>query len=53
VTGHTYEQVTRAYIDAVHSVLSGKEHAGVAAAQLEKQLIRITGFKAGPPKNTD
>jgi trehalose/maltose transport system substrate-binding protein len=53
VTGHSYEQVTRAYIDAVHSVLSGKEHAAVAAAQLEKQLIKITGFRAGPPKNTE
>ena len=53
VTGQTYEQVTRAYIDAVHSVLSGKEDAGVAAAQLEKQLIKITGFKAGPPRNAN
>ena len=53
VTGHSYEQVTRAYIDAVHSVLSGKQKAGVAAAQLEEQLIKISGFKVGAPKNAD
>lgn len=50
VTGQNYEQVTRVYIDAVHSVLSGQQDAGVAAAQLEKQLKKITGFKIGPPK---
>jgi hypothetical protein len=29
----------------VHSVLTGKETAPAAAAALEKQLIRITGFR--------
>jgi len=51
MTGQNYEQVARAYIEAVHSVLSGKQDAGQAAAQLEKQLIKITGFKTGPAKN--
>jgi trehalose/maltose transport system substrate-binding protein len=49
-TGLLYEQVTRAYIDAVHSVLLGKQAAPDAAAELEQDLIRITGFKSGPPK---
>jgi trehalose/maltose transport system substrate-binding protein len=50
VTGRTYEQVTRAYIGAVHSVLTGAKDAPEAAADLEKELIKITGFSAGPPK---
>jgi len=50
VTGHTYEHVTEAYIQAVHSVLTGERSAPVAAAALEKQLVAITGFKTGPPK---
>ena len=45
VTGRAYEQVSAAYVAAVHSVLTGKETAPAAAAALEKQLIRITGFR--------
>lgn len=52
-TGTHYEQVTRAYIDAVHSVLTGEKSAPEAAADLEKQLVRITGFSAGPPLKGD
>jgi trehalose/maltose transport system substrate-binding protein len=52
-TGTRYEQVTRAYIDAVHSVLTGHKSAPEAAAGLEKELIRITEFKAGPPLKRD
>jgi trehalose/maltose transport system substrate-binding protein len=52
VTGHAYEAVTRAYIDAVHSVLTGQRGAPEAAAELEKQLIQITGFRPGPPKTS-
>jgi trehalose/maltose transport system substrate-binding protein len=49
-TGSKYEEVTRAYSNAVHSVLTGKKEASGAAADLEKQLITITGFQTGPPK---
>lgn len=52
-TGTHYEQVTRAYIDAVHSVLTGEKSAPEAAAGLEKELVRITKFKAGPPLRGD
>lgn len=48
-SGAQYEQVTRAYIDAVHSVLSGEKSAPETAAALEKKLVQITGFKTGPP----
>jgi trehalose/maltose transport system substrate-binding protein len=48
-TGPRYEQVTRAYIDAVHTVLAGEKSAPAAASGLEKELARITGFKTGPP----
>jgi trehalose/maltose transport system substrate-binding protein len=48
-TGAQYEQVTRAYIAEVHSVLAGEKSAALAAASLEKLLARITGFRIGPP----
>ena len=52
-TGSSYKQVSKAYIDAVHSVLTGERGAPEAAADLEKQLIDITGFNAGLPKTID
>lgn len=48
--GRRYEQVTKAYIAAVHSVLTGQNNAENAAAGLEKELVRITGFRTGTPK---
>src|SRR5262249_1118935 len=50
VTRHAYEDVTQAYFQAVHSVLTGERSAPMAAAALEKRLVAITGFKTGPPK---
>jgi trehalose/maltose transport system substrate-binding protein len=52
-TGSQYEEIARAYIDAVHSVLTGEKPAPQAAAALEKKLVRITGFKTGPPLTGD
>jgi trehalose/maltose transport system substrate-binding protein len=49
VTGKKYQDVTDAYIQAVHSVLTGEKSAKEAAAALEKELVGITGFKKGPP----
>jgi trehalose/maltose transport system substrate-binding protein len=53
VAGQKYEEVTRAYIGALHSVLTGERTAPVAAAELEKELMEITGFKRGPPPTLD
>jgi trehalose/maltose transport system substrate-binding protein len=47
--GPKYEDVTRAYIRSVHSVLTGEKSSSVAAAELEKELIGITGFGSGGP----
>lgn len=52
VVGEKYDQVTRAYIAAVHSVLTGQSGPREAAADLEKVLLQMTGFSAGPPKTT-
>jgi trehalose/maltose transport system substrate-binding protein len=49
VTGKKYQEVTDAYIQAVHSVLTGEKRAPEAAAALENELVRTTGFKKGPP----
>jgi trehalose/maltose transport system substrate-binding protein len=49
VAGKKYQEVTDAYIQAVHSVLTREKGAQEAAAALEDQLVRITGFKKGPP----
>jgi trehalose/maltose transport system substrate-binding protein len=49
VSGEKYEDVSRAYIRTLHSVLIGEEIPSVAAVALEKELIQITGFKPGSP----
>src|SRR5215469_5657061 len=48
--GSRYEQVSGAYLSSVHAVLTGEKGAPEAAAELEKQLITLTGFRTGPPK---
>jgi len=53
VAGPVYEDVSKAYIEMLHSVLLGKTSAPDAAAALEKQLIALTGFKTGPPEKGD
>lgn len=47
--GPKYEDVTRAYIQAVHSVLTGEKSPSLAAEELEKRLVKLTGFRTGPP----
>jgi trehalose/maltose transport system substrate-binding protein len=49
VSGEKYEQVSRAYIGAVRSVLTGEKIPAMAASDLEKRLVEITGFNPGPP----
>jgi trehalose/maltose transport system substrate-binding protein len=49
--GAKYEDVTRAYIQELHSVLTREKTPVLAATELEKQLVEITGFATGaPPK---
>ena len=50
VSGKKYQDVSEAYFRAVHSVLAGEKSASQAAAALENELVRITGFKKGPPR---
>jgi trehalose/maltose transport system substrate-binding protein len=45
VAGAKYEDVSRAYIRAAHSVLTREVEASGAAAMLEKELVEITGFR--------
>jgi trehalose/maltose transport system substrate-binding protein len=51
VSGVKYEEVSRAYIRALHSVLTGEETPSAAAAALEKELIQITNFRVRSPSN--
>ena len=51
VSGEKYEDVSRAYIRALHSVLTGEKTPSVAAPALEKELVQITGFRPGSPSN--
>ena len=44
VTGEKYDEVSRSYVEALHSVLEGKVKAEIAAAALETQLEQLTGF---------
>ena len=48
--GTKYEDVTRAYIGAVHSVLTGEKIPSAAAADLEKKLVAITDFRTSLPR---
>ena len=49
VSGKKYQDISEAYFRAVHSVLAGEKSGSQAAATLENELVRITGFKRGPP----
>ena len=49
VAGDKYEEVGKAYFAGVHSVLTGEKTAQSAAADVERQLVQITGFRTGPP----
>ena len=51
--GQKYEDVSRAYIRELHSVLTGRKKPSAAAADLERELIGITGFRKGPPPERD
>jgi hypothetical protein len=51
--GNKYEDVSRAYAGAVHSVLMGEKSAPEAAAELETELEHITGFPKGPPESSE
>lgn len=53
VVGNKYEDVSRAYAGAVHSVLTGEKSAPEAAAELETELEHITGFPKGPPESSE
>jgi trehalose/maltose transport system substrate-binding protein len=48
--GDKYKQLSKAYIDGVHAVLTGRREAPEVAAQLEKQFVELTGFRTGPPR---
>jgi trehalose/maltose transport system substrate-binding protein len=45
VTGEKYPDVSRAYFEAVHSVLARRKPAKAAVAELEAKLIQITAFQ--------
>ena len=53
VAGQRYEEVTKAYIREVRSVLTGDQPPSAAAEALEQDLIAITGFRPGPPATRD
>jgi trehalose/maltose transport system substrate-binding protein len=50
ISGKHYEEVSRAYYSAVHSALTGEMAPEEAMANLEAELVKITGFKPGKPK---
>lgn len=44
-----YPDVSRAYFEAVHAVLTGKKSAAQAASELEKQLVSVLQASAVKP----
>ena len=53
VTGELYNEVSAAYFNAVHSVLTGEAVAEDALLDLEEELVDITGFSTGAPPDAD
>lgn len=53
VTGQLYNEVSAAYFNAVHSVLTGEATAEDALLDLEDDLVDITGFSTGTPPEAD
>ena len=53
MTGKAYPDVSRAYFEAVHAVLIHKATAEGAAAELERKLTQITGFRPDPSAAKD
>ena len=49
VTGELYNEVSAAYFNAVHSILTGEAAAEDALLDLEEELQDITGFEVGSP----
>lgn len=49
VTGELYNEISTAYFNAVHSVLTGEETGEDAMLDLEDELVDITGFEVGQP----
>lgn len=49
ICGKHYPEVTQAYYTAVHSALAGQVSVEKAMADLQTELVRITGFKPGDP----
>jgi trehalose/maltose transport system substrate-binding protein len=52
-TGKNYPEVSHAYFQAVHSVLTGENTAAQAAADLQEQLAHITGFQASGSRHSE
>jgi trehalose/maltose transport system substrate-binding protein len=50
VAGSNYEAVSKAYTDALHSVLTRESKAPAAAAALESELVRIMGNNKAQPE---
>lgn len=46
LTGKMYPDISRAYFEAVHAVLTHRKTAETAAAELQRELTQITGLKA-------
>jgi len=44
--GRAYPGISRAYFEAVHAVLTAKKTAAKAAADLQAELVRVTGLNA-------
>jgi trehalose/maltose transport system substrate-binding protein len=47
--GANYDRVSRAYAHGVHLILTGKVSASQGAADIQTELVRITGFASGRP----
>jgi trehalose/maltose transport system substrate-binding protein len=50
LAGANYDRVSRAYAHGVHLILTGKVSAAQGAADIQAELVRITGFPSRSPE---
>ena len=51
VAGEKYRDVSKAYYQAVHNILSMHTDPAECLQELQATLVQITGFRTGPPRN--
>lgn len=53
LAGANYDRVSRAYAHGIHLILTGEVSAPQGVADIQAELVRVTGFASGRPSPND